>query len=74
MVRVDPINFGQRFGDGAYPLKKYGRPPALRPRRLFPSIGLSTGYQGGSPYYRNPSVFSPGGKKRLNRERWQVLV
>lgn len=39
MMRVDSIDFGQRFGDGV-PFK-VGLFPVLRPRRFFPFTGLS---------------------------------
>jgi len=72
MMRVDSIDFGQCFGDGV-PLgirHLKGHSPVLHPRVL------GTGRwkeRACVKYYRSLFVFS-GGKKRLNRERWQVFV
>jgi len=68
MVRVDSIDFGQRFADSVplsiRPLK--GHSPALRPREVLDTERWKERACVG--YYRSLFVFS-GGKKRLNRER-----
>jgi len=73
MVRVDSIDFGQRFADSVplsiRPLK--GHSPALRPREVLDTERWKERACVG--YYRSLFVFS-GGKKRLNRERWQVFA